>query len=66
MATLPFAIVLANQVKEAAQGNLELRCGLNIIRGEVVYKAVADTFSLPYSDVKKSFNPAKNNSSHPL
>jgi len=53
-ATLPFAIVLANQGwKEAANGNLELRSGLNIIRGEVVYKAVADTFSLPYSDVKK-------------
>ncbi|MEJ7647405.1 MAG: alanine dehydrogenase [Chryseolinea sp.] len=53
-ATLPFAIVLANQGwKEAAQGNLELRCGLNIVKGEVVYKAVADTFSLPYCDVKK-------------
>jgi alanine dehydrogenase len=32
---------------------MELRNGLNVINGEVVYKAVADAFSLPYSDVKK-------------
>ncbi len=53
-ATLPFAIRLANLGwKTAAQENMELRNGLNIIHGEVVYKAVADAFSLPYSDVKK-------------
>ncbi|HTE34305.1 MAG TPA: alanine dehydrogenase [Chryseolinea sp.] len=53
-ATLPFAIRLANQGwKKACQENMELRNGLNIIHGEVVYKAVADALSLPYSDVKK-------------
>jgi alanine dehydrogenase len=53
-ATLPYAIRLANMGwKHAAQNNADLRNGLNIIHGEVVYKAVADAFSLPYSDVKK-------------
>lgn len=53
-ATLPYAIRLANQGwKKASQESLELRNGLNVIQGEVVYKAVADSFDLPYSDVKK-------------
>jgi alanine dehydrogenase len=53
-ATLPYAIRLANDGwKKACQNNTELRHGLNIINGEVVYKAVADAFSLPYTDVKK-------------
>ena len=53
-ATLPYAIRLANQGwKKACQESTELRNGLNVIHGEVVYKAVADAFSLPYSDVKK-------------
>ncbi|MDH4089045.1 MAG: alanine dehydrogenase [Cyclobacteriaceae bacterium] len=52
-ATLPYAIRLANLGwKNAAQESLELRNGLNIIQGAVVYKAVADTFDLPYTDVK--------------
>lgn len=53
-ATLPYAIRLANQGwKKACQESTELRNGLNVIEGEVVYKAVAEAFSLPYSDVKK-------------
>lgn len=53
-ATLPYAIRLANQGwKKASQESMELRNGLNVIQGEVVYKAVADSFGLPYSDVKK-------------
>jgi alanine dehydrogenase len=53
-ATLPYAIRLANQGwKKACQESIELRNGLNIIHGEVVYKAVADAFNFPYSDVKK-------------
>ncbi|HYG20336.1 MAG TPA: alanine dehydrogenase [Ohtaekwangia sp.] len=52
-ATLPYAIRLANQGwKKACQESMELRNGLNIIHGQVVYKAVADAFSLPYTDVK--------------
>lgn len=53
-ATLPYAIRLANQGwKKASQESMELRNGLNVIQGEVVYKAVADTFGLAYTDVKK-------------
>jgi alanine dehydrogenase len=53
-ATLPYAIRLANDGwKKACAENADLRGGLNVIRGEVVYKAVADAFSLPYTDVKK-------------
>ncbi|WP_276370023.1 alanine dehydrogenase [Chryseolinea sp. H1M3-3] len=53
-ATLPYAIRLANQGwKKACEESLELRNGLNVIHGEVVYKAVADAFGLQYSDVKK-------------
>jgi alanine dehydrogenase len=53
-ATLPYAIRLAGQGwKKACGESAELRNGLNVIQGEVVYKAVADAFSLPYTDVKK-------------
>lgn len=53
-ATLPYAIRLASQGwKVACQESSELRLGLNVIHGEVVYKGVADAFNLPYSDVKK-------------
>lgn len=53
-ATLPYAVRLANMGwKKACQENLDLKKGLNIIKGEVVYKGVADTFNLPLSDVNK-------------
>lgn len=53
-ATLPYAIRLANQGwKKACDESPELRNGLNVIHGEVVYKAVADAFNLHYTDVKK-------------
>jgi alanine dehydrogenase len=53
-ATLPYAIRLANDGwKVACQQSSELRNGLNMIRGEIVYKAVADAFNLAYTDVNK-------------
>jgi alanine dehydrogenase len=53
-ATLPYAIKLANQGwMKACQESLELRNGLNVMFGDVVYKGVADAFNLPYTDVKK-------------
>ncbi len=53
-ATLPYAIKLANMGwKKACQESMELRLGLNVMFGEVVYKGVADAFNLPYTDVKK-------------
>ena len=56
-ATLPYVIQLANKGwKQACQDNLELRKGLNVIDGDVVYKGVADAFNLPYHDVEKYLN----------
>ena len=53
-ATLPYAIRLANQGwKKACAESNELRSGLNVIKGEIVYKAVAEAFHLPHADVKK-------------
>ncbi|WP_026999895.1 alanine dehydrogenase [Eisenibacter elegans] len=49
-ATLPYAIQLANKGwKQACQDNVELREGLNIINGKVVYRAVAEAFELPFT-----------------
>ncbi len=53
-ATLPYTIQLANKGwKQACKDNNELKKGLNIIHGQVVYKGVADAFGLPYHDVQK-------------
>ena len=53
-ATLPYAIQLANKGwKQACRDNNELKLGLNVINGDVVYKGVADTFNLPLVEVEK-------------
>ena len=53
-ATLPYALQLANKGWEkACQDNRELRLGLNIIRGDVVYKGVSEAFGLPYRNVEE-------------
>ena len=53
-ATLPYAVRLANYGwKKACLDNADLRNGLNIIEGQVVYKAVADAFSLPFRAVEE-------------
>lgn len=53
-ATLPYAIQLADKGwKKAAQDNADLVPGLNVINGEIVYKAVADAFDMPYTSVDK-------------
>ncbi|GHB27083.1 alanine dehydrogenase [Mongoliitalea lutea] len=53
-ATLPYAIQLADKGwKKAAQENPELVPGLNVINGEIVYKAVADAFDMSYVPVEK-------------
>ena len=51
-ATLPYAIQLANKGwKQACRDNKELRLGLNVVQGEIVYKPVAEAFDLPYTQV---------------
>lgn len=53
-ATLPYAVQLANKGwKKACQDSDELKKGLNIINGDIVYKAVADAFNMPYTDISK-------------
>lgn len=53
-ATLPYAIELANKGwKKACSENKELTPGLNVIKGDVVYEAVAEAFDLPYVSVEK-------------
>ncbi len=49
-ATLPYLLQLANKGwKQALQGSPALRQGLNIAEGKVTYRAVANTFDLPYT-----------------
>jgi len=53
-ATLPYAIQLADKGwKKAAQENADLIPGLNVIQGDIVYKAVAEAFNMPYTPVEK-------------
>ena len=53
-ATLPYAIQLADKGwKKAAQENAELIPGLNVINGDIVYKAVAEAFGMNYVPVEK-------------
>jgi alanine dehydrogenase len=51
-ATLPYAIQLADKGwKQACKDRNDLKLGLNVINGKVVYKGVADAFNLPLEDV---------------
>lgn len=52
-ATLPYAIQLANKgwQKACADSN-ELKLGLNVVKGKVVYKGVAEAFNLDYTPVE--------------
>ncbi len=56
-ATLPYALQLANKGwKEACKSNLELKLGLNVVDGRIVYKGVSDAFNMPYVDVETVLN----------
>ena len=56
-ATLPYAVRLANHGwKKACRDNADLRLGLNIVEGQIVYKAVAGAFNLPLKDVNEYLN----------
>ncbi|MGD8748696.1 MAG: alanine dehydrogenase [Balneolaceae bacterium] len=51
--TLPYAVDIANKGwKKALDNDPELKKGLNIVNGEIVYRDVADAFSLEYTDVE--------------
>lgn len=51
-ATMPYVIQLANKGwEQACRENEELRKGLNIVDGKVVYKPVAEAWGLPYTEL---------------
>jgi alanine dehydrogenase len=46
-ATLPYAVILANMGwEEACKKHDDLNKGLNIVKGKIVFKAVADAFGM--------------------
>ena len=56
-ATLPYAVQLANKGwKKACADSNELKLGLNVINGKVVYKGVAEAFNLEYTEVDSFLN----------
>ncbi|CAN5528665.1 alanine dehydrogenase [soil metagenome] len=51
-ATLPYALQIANKGwQQACRDNMDLKLGLNVVDGKIVYKGVADAFGLPLTDV---------------
>jgi alanine dehydrogenase len=53
-ATLPFTVALAEHGSEAAMAqNPHLRSGLNVYKGNLTYKAVADAQKLPYKHAEE-------------
>ncbi|MGZ5282052.1 MAG: alanine dehydrogenase [Bacteroidia bacterium] len=56
-ATLPYAVQIANKGwKKACSDNPELRLGLNVVDGHIVYEAVAQAFDMPYKKVDGYLN----------
>ncbi len=52
-ATLPYALQLANKGwKKACAENEELKKGLNVANGKILYKGVADAWNLSYEEVE--------------
>ncbi len=56
-ATLPYAVQLANKGwKQACNDNADLRLGLNVVNGKVVYEGVSQAFGLDYTPVSEVLN----------
>ena len=49
-ATLPFGLALADKGLEALKQNPHLARGLNVLKGELTYPAVAQALDMPWSD----------------
>jgi alanine dehydrogenase len=53
-ATLPYALQLADKGwQQACRDNAELRVGLNVVNGKVVYRGVAEAWGLEMSEVSE-------------
>ncbi len=56
-ATLPYAVQLANKGwQQACKDNADLRLGLNVVNGKVVYEGVSQAFGLDYTPVSEVLN----------
>jgi alanine dehydrogenase len=56
-ATLPYALQLANKGwQQACKDDVNLRLGLNVVNGKVVYEGVSTAFDLPYTPVEEVLN----------
>ena len=55
-ATLPYALALADDPKKALLGDKNLLNGLNVHKGKVTYKAVADTLGYEYVPATDALN----------
>ena len=56
-ATLPFLVKLANKgYQKALNEDKNFLAGLNVYKGQITYKAVADVFGYEYSNPEKIFN----------
>ena len=53
-ATLPFGLALAKKGFAAVLDDPHLRAGLNVYRGRLTYKAVAESLGLPFSPIEKA------------
>jgi len=52
--TLPYAVQIANKGwKKALNDDPELKLGLNIVDGKIVYKYVADAFDMDYTPIEE-------------
>ncbi|MFR9575632.1 MAG: alanine dehydrogenase [Rikenellaceae bacterium] len=52
-ATLPYAIALADKGwRKACAESKELRLGLNVVEGKVVYRGVSEAWGLPYHELE--------------
>jgi alanine dehydrogenase len=55
-ATLPYLVKLANKgYKKALSDDKHFLAGLNVCKGQVTYKAVADVFGHEYVEPAKAF-----------
>ena len=54
---MPYAVEIANKgFEKAVKTNNEVRRGLNIIDGKIVYKGVAEAFGFDYHDINTIIN----------
>lgn len=53
-ATLAYGLMLADQGLEALRKNSHLRNGLNVHKGKITHRAVADALSLPYEPAEEA------------